>query len=156
MEPWSSNMVDNKAWKWLSTITGTRYPRESIKKKKEGRNATAEQKEACTRLADRTSLPEQHVKSKVLLFLLFCDEQLTLEIIGFVIWNLFAKWFWIWLDFTGDLQVQLFVGPVRPDMWCRSDRRVSRGQTGAARGLTCRLCVGFGFGLFVWISVIFS
>ena len=31
-----------------------------------------------------------------------------------------------------------------------------RGQTGAARGLTGRLCVGFGFGLFVWISVIVS
>jgi hypothetical protein len=51
----------------------------------------------------------------------------ALEIIGFVIWNLFTKWFWRWLEFTCDLQVLLFVGPVRPGSGCRSDRRVSRG-----------------------------
>ncbi len=48
------------------------------------------------------------------------------------------------------------LGPVRLGMGCRSDRRVSHGQTGAARGLIGRLCVGSGFGLFVWISVIVS
>ncbi len=38
----------------------------------------------------------------------------------------------------------------------RSDQACAAGQTGATRGLTGRLCVGFGFGLFVWISVIVS
>ena len=51
-------------------------------------------------------------------------------------------------NFTGDLQVLLF--------WDRSDRRVSRCQTGTARGLTGRRCVGFDFRLFVWISMIVS
>ncbi len=48
-----------------------------------------------------------------------------------------------------NIQVVLDLGPVGPGMCCWSDRRVLRGQTGAARGLTGRLCVGFGFGLFV-------
>ena len=43
----------------------------------------------------------------------------------------------------------ILCGPVKPGMCCRSDRRVSRGLTG-------RLCVGFGFGLFIWMSVIIS
>ncbi len=54
-----------------------------------------------------------------------------------------------------NLQVLLDLGTVRPGMGCRSDRRVMRGQTGAARGLTGRHCVGFGFGLFIWISEFF-
>ncbi len=50
----------------------------------------------------------------------------------------------------------ILCGPVRPGRCCRSDRCVLRGQTGAAHGLTGRRCVGFGFGLFIWISVIVS
>ena len=50
-----------------------------------------------------------------------------------------------------NIQVLLDLGPVRPGTGCRSDRRVLRGLTG-------RRCVGFGFGfeLFVLISVIVS
>jgi hypothetical protein len=77
----------------------------------------------------------------------------ALEIIGFVIWNLFSKWFWRLLDFTGESAGFIILcGPVRPGSGSRSDRRVIRGQTGAAHGLTGRHCVGFGFGLFIWIS----
>ena len=65
-------------------------------------------------------------------------------------------WFW-YLEFIYEVVLEMIgfyrycagLGPVRPGMCCRSDQRVSRGQTGAARGLTGRLCVGFGFGLFV-------
>ncbi len=68
------------------------------------------------------------------------------------------------IGFTGESQVYHFMwtgqtGPVRsvrPACNAWSDWRVMRGQTGAARGLTGRRCVGFGFGLFVWISVIIS
>ncbi len=76
------------------------------------------------------------------------------EIISFDIWNLLTKWFgddWI---LTGVKQGLLDLGPVRPGMCCRSDRLVLCGQTGAAHGLTGRRCVGFGFELFIWISVI--
>jgi hypothetical protein len=47
-----------------------------------------------------------------------------------------------------NLQVLLELGPVGPAVCARSDR--------PARGLTGRLYVGFGFGLFIWISVIIS
>ncbi len=49
------------------------------------------------------------------------------------------------IGFADDLQVLLLSGLVRPALCERSDR--------PAHGLTGRLCVGFGFGLFVWISV---
>ena len=60
------------------------------------------------------------------------------------------------IGFTGESQVLLFhvtgqtgqCVPVRPAVIERSDR--------PGRGLTGRRCVSFGFGLFVWISVIIS
>ena len=53
----------------------------------------------------------------------------ALEIIGFVIWNLFTKWFWRWLDLQVNRRFVILCGLVRPGSVCRSDRRVSRGQT---------------------------
>ncbi len=63
---------------------------------------------------------------------------------------------WRWLEFTGVWQGLMFIGtgqteqvlPVRPELCERSDW--------PARGLTGRFCVGFGFRLFIWISVIVS
>ena len=60
------------------------------------------------------------------------------------------------LEMIGIYRYCCDLGPVRPGLCCRSDRRVMRGQTGAARGLTGRRCVGFGFGLFIWMSMIVS
>ncbi len=75
------------------------------------------------------------VKSKGVFDYYFVMNNWALEIIGFVIWNLFTKWFWIWLDFTRDRRIRHFMWPVRPSSGSRLDRRVMRGQTGAARDL---------------------
>ncbi len=53
-------------------------------------------------------------------------------------------WFFRW--WTGLLFLS---GKVRPGNCCRSNQRYASGQTD-------QRCVGFGFGLFVWISVIVS
>ena len=59
-------------------------------------------------------------------------------------WSLLSKWFWM-IGFTGAV---ILCGPVRPGGGCRLDR--------LACGLTGRRYVGFGFGLFVWISEFIS
>ncbi len=48
----------------------------------------------------------------------------ALEIIGFVIWNLFPKWFWRWLDSQVNIQVLLWF------YVDRSDWALVAGQTG--------------------------
>ena len=71
-------------------------------------------------------------------------------------YSVMKNWHWRLLDLQVNRRFIILYGPVRPGRCGRSDRRVLRGQTGAARGLTDRRCVGFGFVLFVWISVIIS
>lgn len=80
----------------------------------------------------------------------------TIDIWDYWFWYLeiIAKWFWRWLDFQVMNREYCFVWsdqtgqvlPVRPTCIERSDR--------PAHSLTGQLCVGFGFGLFLWISVI--
>lgn len=51
----------------------------------------------------------------------------ALEIIGFVIWNLFTKWFWRWLDLQVNRRFVILCD--------RSDRAVCAGQTGGDRAV---------------------
>ena len=74
-------------------------------------------------------IKEKIVKSKYV-WLLFCDEQLVLEIIGFNIWRYLAKWFWIYVIFRWWIVLCLTVWssqtgwtrPVRLACVGRSDR----------------------------------
>ncbi len=110
------------------------------------------------RPCEAAALDLQSVKSKVffIIILWWTIGHWRLLVLLFVIYS--RSGFgddWI-LQVNLQDTAMILCGPVRPGLCCRSDRRVMRGQTGVARGLTGQHCVGFGFGLFIWISEFIS